>query len=541
MNTERMDGAGWVARLNTDSRRRGMITALALGLIAAVGFAVYAPSLGGPFLWDDVNLIRDNTHLTQPGELGRLLTQPIGSGSGMPYTFYRPVQMLAYRLDILLGGLNPRGFHVSSVLTHVRVAWALFGLVHTLGGDRRTALFAALLFVVHPLHTEAVAYIAGRADPLAALFLLAALILAIRTRPPSVDPPRAAVLGLYALAILSKESSLIFPAVLLVHAAAFRRRPDARLFAGLLLMSAAYVALRLTVLRAWIVYEPAQGTAAQRLPGFLAALAAYARLLVVPQNLHMEYGFRLFDGSHPSVWIGGCLLAGAIGWLAVRRQGRAVFAVAWFLVTLLPVSNVYLINAFMAEHWLYLPSIGFCLWLADAPRVLARTPRGRAAAGVVLSAWLVWLAAGTIRQSGIWSDPVRLYEHTLRLAPESHTARINLALALQDQGRNDEARAQMVQALTRRADDAQTQLAAGVFYLRGGELTAAEAALKRALALQPGLGVAHYNLAILSGMRGEGARARGHAAEAERLGCPVGESLSRRLSALGEPAATTAE
>jgi tetratricopeptide (TPR) repeat protein len=514
----------------------------ALAVIAGAGLLVYAKSLGGQFLWDDLNLVRDNTFVQSWAHLGTIFARPIGSGSGVHYTFYRPVQMLTYLVDHTLWGINPFGYHLAGILWHVLAAFALYGLVVTLFGSAMTALVAALLFVLHPVHTEAVCYVAGRADPLSACFLLSSILLYARggdERGAGALRNGALVAACFVLAFLSKESALIAPVLMLLVSVGSRRPVRWRLLLAIVAIAIVYAALRVTLLRAWIVYQPGQGSLPDRIPGALAALASYVSLLVVPYPLRMEYGFRQFPALHPLVLAGGAALAVMVAAIiaARGRRGPVFTGLLWFLVALLPVSNLYLINAFMAEHWLYVPSVGIFIAVAWGLSRLAGRPGARPwVAGVIVLA--VWVYGSlTVRQCRLWRDPVVFYEHTLKYAPESLAVNLNLAAEYARRGRHIEAHEMVERTLAVHSGEYLAQLIAGVVRLLSDEDEAARLSFLRALELNPRLGPAHNNLAVLYLKRGDMKQARHHAEQSIRLGCPVHAGMAAQLELTHAPAA----
>jgi protein O-mannosyl-transferase len=140
-------------------------------VVVAAAFAVYTNALGNGFVWDDGNLVVGNPLIKRFAELGNLLTSPLQLNT----QYFRPVQGLTFLLDYQVFGPRPAGFHLTSIVIHAAVGVLLYLFAARLFDDGVAALFAALLFVVHPVHTEAVTYVSGRSDPLGALFLLAAL------------------------------------------------------------------------------------------------------------------------------------------------------------------------------------------------------------------------------------------------------------------------------------------------------------------------------------------------------------------------------
>ena len=144
---------------------------ISCALIMILGLAVYANSLGGEFLWDDHHLIEDNMTINRWSKVTRVFTTDIASGAGGKYNFYRPLQIISYMFDYWLWKLNPIGYHLTNILLHILTALCLYWLINLIFKQPMLAFLSSVLFVVHPVHTEAVAYISGRADSLALLFM----------------------------------------------------------------------------------------------------------------------------------------------------------------------------------------------------------------------------------------------------------------------------------------------------------------------------------------------------------------------------------
>ncbi len=145
-------------------------------VIALLGFTVYLNSLGNAFIWDDTQLVCNNAYIRSWGFLPQIFSQHLGAGAGSRYSFYRPLQLITYVWDYSLWGLNPAGYHLTNVLCHIFAALCLYWLVLILFRDTLLSFLTALLFIVHPVLTEAVTYISGRADPLAFIFIMLTFI-----------------------------------------------------------------------------------------------------------------------------------------------------------------------------------------------------------------------------------------------------------------------------------------------------------------------------------------------------------------------------
>ena len=472
---------------------------LVLLLFLVVGFGTYFPCLKGERIWDDTYLIGENPFFRSPAFAAEVFRQHLFTESFSSH--YRPVQNLSYMWDYWLWGESTLGYHCTNVLIHTVAAWLLFLLLRRLlaallkGGDESgiAAFLIALTWLVHPVHNAAVAYIAGRADSLAALFALGAWLAWLRSRDcPGLLAQSAlrTVAGLSALAALcSKEIALVWALLFVLHTLLFDQGTKLRgrlaAIAGLAAVVALYAVLHsLPAHRATapgIAGEPLGGRAILA----LRALGDYGRLMVAPTRLMMERSLGPSDmySSH-AAWLRSIgaeylsVLGAAVlvffGWLWMKRGGTRTFrrfGVLWFVVAFVPISNLIPLNAEVAEHWLYTASIGFLLAISGAIAMLPAKAR-RLIAPLSIAAVLSlaartnfraadWTDGGTFAQrtiedggasarllsyyanelgrKGRFAEQEQVYRRTLVIYPDSMSARINLGICLQKLGRAGEA------------------------------------------------------------------------------------------------------
>ncbi len=487
-------------------------TYIAIALIIVLGFAVYANSLHGRFVWDDEHLIKQNIYIKNWSNLTKVFTRDIGAGSGRRYSSYRPLQMLSYMLDYTFWKLDLRGYHLSNILLHILAALTIYWLINILYHDSLLSLLTSLFFVVHPIHTEAVAYISGRADPLALLFMLLCFIFYLKLLESNHPGLYLLMLASYILALLSRENSLILPVLLLLYHYAFREKVKIKQFLPLLIIACIYILLRLTAFKSLSPHSLCSTTLRQRIPGFFAAITDYIRLLIFPFGLHMEYGDKLFNLTHPRALLGAVILS-ALLFYAFRIRKRKTnslnfFALGWFILTILPVSNLYPIGiAYMAAHWLYLPSIGFFLILARVLSFLHRKESLRKLANVCIISLVALYSYLTIRQNNYWSEPVTLYQNTLKYVPDSARTLTSLGIAYKNLGRNQEAVALYKKAIEVTPTYADAHNSLGLAYCDIGKYEAAIASFKKAIELNPDYAFAYNNLGFLYNNIGENKQA----------------------------------
>ena len=421
-------------------------------LIVLLGTAVYANTFGNSFLWDDLGLIVQNEYIRDWRYLPRIFTTNLFQNIGESTSFYRPLQSLSYLIDYSLYELNPAGYHLTNLLFHLLNAILIYLLLNLIQKKRKLSLLASLLFVVHPIHTQAVTYIAGRADPMAAFFLFLGLYLYIKRSGLWGAGYYWGSLISFILALLTKEIALIFPFALVLHNRCFQSSregfPKPRVL-PFFIVAAGYVLLRLTILNFSGGHFFFNGAIViSMILTFSKVSVSYLRLLLVPLNLHSE---RLVSLSS-SLWEREVLISLAIIiviWIVAlgtyRRSKLVFFSLAWFFLNLLPVSNIVIINAWMAEHWLYIPSLGFFIVLAMGMVKLfeLRIPSSLKIWRIPVVLFIILIfsfySSLTIRRNFDWKDELTFYRKTIISSPYSPRMHNNLGNACIDQGLYEEA------------------------------------------------------------------------------------------------------
>ncbi|HSM03643.1 MAG TPA: hypothetical protein VK858_03440, partial [Longimicrobiales bacterium] len=351
-------------------------------LVVAAAVLVYLNALPNGFTLDDRPIIVDNGTVHDLSNQVRIWLTPYWPGLvGLEAGLYRPLTIFAFAVQWALGGGDPLLFHGVSVLLHAGCSALVYALLRLWVG-RFPALAGAGVFAVHPVHVEAVANVVGQAELLAALFVLAAVLLHA-TRPPEgpVSLGRTGlIVACYGLAMLAKEHAVVLPALLVAVDVARGRARDVGAYlrgtagTGVVLISAAavYLTLRWAVLGGLSGEAPAHlgflqdpGT---RIPTALALWPEYLRLLVAPRTLSFTYDPGVLP---PATGFGaasaaGLLVLGVVLALVASRRAwpAAGLGAAWFLIGVLPVSNLLLpIGTVLAERTLYLPSVALALWV----------------------------------------------------------------------------------------------------------------------------------------------------------------------------------
>ncbi|MDD5680353.1 MAG: tetratricopeptide repeat protein [Candidatus Omnitrophica bacterium] len=415
----------------------------AVFLIMVLGLALYANSLSGQFIWDDEVLVRDNLYVRNWHNMGEIFTSSIWQGSGTVQScdYYRPLQIVSYTINYSLGKLNTVGYHLINILLHIFTALCIYWLICLLFGNKILSLITAVFFVSHPVQVDVVAYISERGNLLAMLFALLSFIFYIKLLHKNKITFYVITALSYLLAILSKENSLILPFLLLLYHYAFRKKIRYSKFLPFLLIAFAYILSRITILRFAPFYIYPITAVFSRIAGFFVAITNYIRLLIFPFGLHMEYGDKLFRLTDPKAFLGAAIAFLSIYYAFKKRKTNPLifFSICWFFLALLPVSNIYPIGAYMAEHNLYVPSMGFFLILAYGLSNLLKFEDLRIISIAAIAVLTIFYSFLTIVQTNYWKNPITFYERTLRYNPDSARVNNNLGNMYNNMGNHEKA------------------------------------------------------------------------------------------------------
>lgn len=453
-------------------------------LLLLLGVAAHVPALSGQLIWDDRYLAQDNPFIKSPLFIFEVFRHYLFLDSFSPH--YRPVQNLSFIADYFLWNTNAWGFHLTNVLLHAASGVLLYVLLKKLlvslrssgkeaSGERSlpsshlclAAWFVALLWTVHPVHSAAVDYISGRADSLAALFACSGWLLFLQARSARArwarGVLRAGALLSGLLALGSRETAGLWLVLFLLYHLFFektmRRRTKGLMVAACLCLFAAYLGLRQLP-----GPRPGQGPSNAwskpvRAVLMLRALGDYGGLMLFPSNLHMER--TLLNGENyrnEASWrrsagteflsIGGLAVL-AVLLVACSRRGAAqslrIFGASWFIIAYLPTSNIVNLGATVAEHWLYLPSIGLLMFLAGCALDLPARWRKNLVAGAFCA--VLALSVRSAIRSSDWLTPEIFYQRTLAAGGAGVRVGINLALLYSSRGEYAKAEALCRQVL----------------------------------------------------------------------------------------------
>jgi protein O-mannosyl-transferase len=538
-----------------DSSRAKKMERFVIAGLLAVTFFAFVNSLQGDFVYDDRVQILNNPTITDVSNIPKMFTESVWqflnkNDSEAVGPYYRPLFNIALIVSYQLFKFQPFGWHLISILFHLAAVMLVYALARRWNLSMEAAAAAALLFGVHPVHSESVAWIAAIPDPMATVFILSSLLLYERyyhgERPVG---PAALILSLVLafMALLSKEVAVVYP-VFLATREWLDRPAQESLTATISRLSkrvAPFVAL--VPLYLWMRYA-VLGFITQTEPNSVgiptghvlltvpSILLSYARLLLIPYPLAVMYDNTYVQSVGDIRFWGAALVVAAltvaVAWM-VRSSEAGRRALAFLILFLLPVLNLKAFRpeeSLLHDRYLYLPSIGFCILVALAlERVVARFASNKIKVFRAATALLaVILFALTLYQNSTWQNEIamtnhavevtprwpylqnyigayyslqknfpeaeRYYKEALAINPNYFDSLSNLGDVYQQQGKFFEAEQSYQKAIEYGAPYANTYFNLGVVLTAQKKLAAAEQPLIKALEIKPSNTKARYNL-----------------------------------------------
>lgn len=428
----------WNAQIARHPRLAGAVLFLTTTL-------VFQRTLAGLFVFDDNALILGNPYITNPSYWQRLFLGSIWSfrGGAEQSHFYRPFQFWVYWVLYRIAGPNPAVFHALQLCVYAGTVWLVFRLGQKLLRHDLAAFFGALLWALHPLHVEAVAWISALSDTGSACLVIGSFLLFLRAESEATRPvARHALAALvYFPALFFKEMALSFPLLVVVYWVFLGERESwsrrALRWLPYALAAAGYIAVRIAALDRFSAAPQPWKISLRMITVAVGVLGQHAKLFFWPVNLNLARTFD-FSGSLRSPWPWLTLLAILAVFVLRKRQPVLGFLVAWWAIALLPCLDVrQLVGLPVGDRFSYLPSVGPCLAIAFGalvllPQCLSHLEPAR----VTLPALLVVLALWTvqdIRTVPNWHDDAALWNHTARAAPDSALAHLFQGILLEQQ------------------------------------------------------------------------------------------------------------
>jgi protein O-mannosyl-transferase len=400
--------------LDNNKERLYILAILALVLLS------YSNALTNGFVFDDIYLVYRNPFIKDWHNIPRLFLMDYWQHAGYSNTgLYRPLTMMSFLLEYLLVGFKPFLYHMDNVLLHLLCSVLVFFNLRLILKEDRTPFITALLFAVHPVHTEAVSWISGRAELLWSFFALWSTLAFLKKKGTGGPAVLSSILFLFAL--LAKEGAIVLPVILAVYMLIFEKpapgQGKATWLAGRLypygVIMMVYMTVRLAVLKS---VGPSGGAQIMGLQTHYTvflfmckAFTHYIRLAFLPFSLTIDYVFPIpallsLTALLPLVAISAtAIFAGRI-----MRYSKAVFfGILVFFIALLPVSNIIPIGIIMSERSMYMPVLGPCIiigYFVSRAWEDGTSSGLRSMSVVITSAMLLIFAVNSVKRNPFWSN-----------------------------------------------------------------------------------------------------------------------------------------
>lgn len=445
-------------------RRRTHILFIALIIVI-----VFTGSLKNDFAWDDKYLIVDNAYVKSWDYLPEIFVTQLYEGGQKHSNFYRPIQLLSFTLDYLIWGLNPFGYHLVNLFLHIFNSALVYFILIAVGASSGLALLSTILFGVSPAISGITYYISARSDLLMAMFIfLSFLFFAkyIKYSSPQINMAIKSqyrfktlcnktkafyVLSLifFILALLSKEMAvmLIFLLAILIFNLRDKTKARWKLLLPYIIVLVFYLGLRTTILNFAIGRNPlidfnypAGIPLWRRILTDFKIIPVYLRILLLPYGLHMDWFIKPVKTIFQIDLISCIALLIFLIYIVKKIShvnNLALFGASWFLLSLLPVLNIYPISVFFGEGWLYVPSVGFFVIFSIILRDIIRSRIGKALGNGLILFFIIYFSLFTISYGKVWKDSISVFQNVLKYEEDSpfiYLTYNNIGMAHYDNG-----------------------------------------------------------------------------------------------------------
>lgn len=457
-------------------------------IIIIAGFLVFGSTLSFDFAYDDLGVIVSNPNVQSFDKFWETLSLPYWSGEKNANVVYRPISSWSFIINNVMGGRDPNIFHLTNVILHISVGILVFILLLNYGVQHFAALCIALLFLIHPVQSEAVANIVGRTGILATLFMIWGLLVYEKKRPYWMPV-------FFLLALLSKESAIIFPGLLGIREIFRTNKHSKKTFGivaiGLSLALIFYFLLRHHATGAFFqgqptpfIDNPLVGLPfGVRIRTALWVFALYLQKIIWPLNLSADYSFNqisIVGTWWDWHWIPGLVAVIVLFILILNRRihkfiriGAGFYLVGFSLTSnlILPITNI------MAERFLYFPIIGFLLMVyggLTSVQLRSRLFQLSTATLICILGFVGYL------RSQVWVNNDILFTSLVKSAPNSARANYLFSLTLAGNKYEDQAKFFALRSVHIYPDFYPPYILLSKFYLRTGNVDSASWAIDKA-------------------------------------------------------------
>jgi len=477
---------------------------LIIVLLTFASIISYANIMRNNFVWDDNVFIKKSYFIKDFSNITKIFHIDFweASSRSQKATFYRPLIIASLILDYAVWKDNPFGYHLNNLLFHALTSIILF-FIACLFMRRTGAFITALVFAVHPIHTESVTFILGRTDVLSAFFMFTAVnffFYAHLKKETNIFKVPLFWVGVtsYLLSLFCKEAAIIaMPIIVLIWFVFLRKIPLKKLcfslipFIGVIFL---YMVIRFSVYYGGpkLFHSPPGGTKIFTYLTMAKIFVVYIGKLLVPIRQSIDYKPDVITSLKSPVFIISTftltliLVASALAY----RAGKKIFSfsVFWFFITIMPVSNIISIGLFVADRFLYIPSFALCVLTGGIFEYFFMNFNDnlrKRACCVFLLTIIICFTTLTIRRNYDWVVPFRFWWKTAKTTPDSYRAHGSLALIYMHKGYMKRAVHHSKKALLYNPTDSRVLGNTAVLYMELQDFDNALLYLKRAIKQDP--------------------------------------------------------
>ena len=483
----------------TTSTSKQHITAIIIILIATV--IAYIPALSAGIVnWDDPDYVNQQFFSRALSDVKYLLTTPIQGN-------YHPLTVLSLALNFSISGMNAWSYHLLNLILHLINSVLVFRFAFLLSRDSVTSFATAILFAVHPMHVESVAWVTERKDVLYTLFFIAGLISYTRYADTGSRKQYVLTLLFLILSLLAKPAAVIFPLVLFCVDILRKRKLTTRLFVEKVPFIVLSLALGLVTYVAQkekgAIDVYAFGTVTRIFMGFYGIMMYFIKM-IIPINLSPFYPYAPINQALPTDYYISPLFFVALVTLCVLswKKNRVVtFGILFYIVNLLLVLQFLPVgSAIIADRYTYIPYIGLFFILGWLLSRIVKQETYKAY--YFLAPVIILLCFLTYHQSAIWIDSATLWDHAIKVTPSSR-AFDNRARLFNEEKNTEKALEYYNESLKINAVDDEAYTNRGNIYFNSGKFDLAYQDYRHALSIKPDAYAALDNLGALFGTQGK--------------------------------------
>ncbi|MBN2546302.1 MAG: tetratricopeptide repeat protein, partial [Spirochaetes bacterium] len=496
-------------------------------ILALFSFEVYFNSLSNDFVYDDNMIIKNNENLKYFKKnfpsFFNINYFKIASSDNIEAS-YRPISTFSYYLNYAVWKLNPAGYRLFNLFFHILNVVLLYFLMNMIMKNRVNAFVVSLFFLSHPVLTETMNSVTYNEDIFALFFMLLTFITYIKMNLGDRALFKKVLLIIinylfYFLGLLSKEMVISLPVIILVYDVLLEDKKKADFkhllrkinlkkyyYLGYAVVSVMFMILTFVILKnPDKIKEIHYGNLFERIIFAPYNAVMLIRLIVFPFNLNADHPFAypetFFD---PINLISYFLLFGIIltAVFIYKRSKFVFFGIFWFLITLTPVLNIFELYNPIAERYLYIPAVGFCIAISltiinvidhaktdDNVKFYIKT-------AVILIIVIIY-AFMTTNRNRVWKNDFTLWSDTVKKSPDSARVNLNYAIGLADRGRHDEAEKVFLKTISLNPKEHKAFFMLGTIYLRQKNYKEAEINYLKAIEIKPDFPDAYNNLGVV--------------------------------------------